>query len=101
MKLQDTIKGMTSQDYKERFRAEYFQLQNRIEAFDKTLVDYRKGKLKFETKCTLKMMDGQMNTMIMYRTHLEAVAKVEDISLEEVVAGTPVQTPDPKAGDSK
>ena len=94
MKLQETIKGMTSQDHEERFRAEYFQLQNRIESFDKTLDDYRKGKLKFETKCTLKMMDGQMNTMITYKTHLEAVAKVEKISLEEVV-----KAPDNKDGD--
>ena len=94
MKLTDTIKGMNSSDYQERFRAEYFQLQNRIESFDKTLDDYRKGKLKFETKCTLKMMDGQMNTMIMYKTHLEAVAKVEGISLEDVIT-------DPKVGATK
>ena len=98
MKLQDTVKLMNSDDHKERFRAEYFQLINRIESFDKTLDDYRKGKLKFETKCTLKMMDGQMNTMIMYRTHLEAAAKVEGINLEEIIAG---QNPDPKGGVDK
>lgn len=29
-------------------------------------------------------MDGQMNAMIIYKTHLEAIAKVEGINLEEV-----------------
>lgn len=102
MKLSDTIKMMNSDDYKERFRAEYFQLQNRISSFDKTLSDYRKNDLKFETKCTLKLMDGQMNAMIIYRTHLEAVAKVEGISLEEIVlVDKTINQTDPKAGDGK
>ena len=99
MKLMDTIKMMNSEDFKERFRAEYFQLQNRIESFDKTLSDYRKDELKFDTKCTLKLMDGQMNAMIVYRTHLETVAKTEGISLEEVIKETKVI--DPKVGDVK
>ena len=35
MKLSETVTMMNSTDYKERFRAEYFQLKNRIEGLDK------------------------------------------------------------------
>ena len=86
MKLSETVTMMNSTDYKERFRAEYFQLKNRIEGLDKMLDGYRKGTLNFTPKCTIKMLDGQMNAMNMYRTHLEERAKIEEISLEEVVA---------------
>lgn len=101
MKLQDTIKMMNSDDFKERFRAEYFQLQNRIEGLDKMLVDYRAGTLKFEPKCTIKMLDGQMRVMIMYRTHLEECAKIECISLEEAIVDKVITQADTKVGVSK
>lgn len=98
MKLLDTVKMMNSEDFKERFRAEYFQLQNRIDGLSKMLVDYRAGTLKFTPKCTIKLLDGQLNCMIMYRTHLEERSKIEDISLDEVVVQTP---PNPKVGEDK
>lgn len=34
MKLIETVEMMNSTDYKERFRAEYFQLKIRIESLD-------------------------------------------------------------------
>lgn len=92
MKLSDTVTMMNSDDYKERFRAEYFQLKNRIEGLDKMLDGYRKGTLNFEPKCTLKMLDGQIGAMKIYRTHLEERAKIEGISLEEVVGTTKVDS---------
>ena len=85
MKLQDTIKLMNSTDFKDRFRAEYFQLTNRIDGLDTMLDGYRKGTLKFEPKCSIKLLDGQMRSMLMYKTHLEERAKIEDISLDEMV----------------
>ena len=85
MKLSETVTMMNSTDYKEIFRAEYFQLKNRIEGLDKMLDGYRKGTLEFTPKCTLKMLDGQFNAMKMYKTHLEERAKLEGISLEEVI----------------
>ena len=92
MKLSETITMMNSSDYKERFRAEYFQLQNRIDGLDKMLDGYRQGKLKYDPKCTIKLLDGQMNAMKIYKTHLEEIAKIEKISLEEVVAGSKTVT---------
>ena len=85
MKLSDTVEMMNSADYQERFRAEYFQLVNRIDGLSKMLDKYRAGTLKFDPKCTLKLLDGQFNAMKMYATHLKEIAKIEDISLEETV----------------
>ena len=45
---------------------------------------YRKGTLNFTPKCSIKLLDGQLSSMIIYKTHLEERAKIEDISLEEV-----------------
>ena len=85
MKIADTIKLMNSPDYKDRFKAEYHQLQNRIESFDKSLQELRHGKAKFEPKANIKLMDGQMKAMIVYKTHLEEIAKIEGIELSETI----------------
>ena len=85
MQLLDTVEMMNSKDFKERFRAEYFQLVNRIDGLSKMLDGYRHGTLTFSPKCSLKLLDGQLNSMIMYRTHLEERAKIEEVSLEEIV----------------
>lgn len=85
MKLSDTIEMMNSGDFKERFRAEYFQLDNRITGLSNMLDKYRKGTLNFEPKCSIKLLDGQLRGMITYKTHLVERAKIEGINLEEVV----------------
>jgi hypothetical protein len=85
MKLSDTVTMMNSSDYKERFRGEYFQLDNRIEGLSNMTEKYRKGTLEFTPKCTQKLLDAQFNAMIIYATHLKERAKIEGISLEEVV----------------
>lgn len=83
MKLSDTVEMMTSEDFRERFRAEYFQLSNRIEGLSKMLENYRAGTLNFTPKCSIKLLDCQLNSMIIYKTHLEERARIEGISLEE------------------
>lgn len=83
MKLSETVDMMNSGDFKERFRAEYFQLTNRIDGLSKMLDNYRKGTLNFTPKCSIKLLDGQLRSMIMYKTHLEERAKIEEISLDE------------------
>jgi hypothetical protein len=88
MKLSDTIDMMNSKDFKERFRAEYFQLVNRIDGLGAMLIKYRKGTLNFEPKCTLKLLDAQFNAMKTYATHLKERAKLEGISLDEQVQVT-------------
>ena len=83
MKLSETIDMMNSEDFKERFRAEYFQLENRIIGLSSMLDKYRKGTLDFRPKCSLKILDGQLNAMLIYKTHLIERAKIEGVSLEE------------------
>ena len=85
MELKDTVKMMKDPDFKERFRAEYFQLDNRIKGLSGMLEKYRANKLDFEPKCSIKILDGQMSAMINYRTHLEQRAKIEGVDLEEPV----------------
>lgn len=85
MKLSDTIEMMNSTDFKERFRGEYFQLENRINGLSTMLDKYRKNQLNFTPKCSIKLLDGQLRAMLMYKTHLVERSKIEGISLEEVV----------------
>ena len=47
MTLQDTVALMNSADYKERFKAEYYQLANRFKGLKKMLEEWDRGKLKF------------------------------------------------------
>lgn len=83
MQLAETVEMMNSKDFKERFRAEYFQLDNRIHGLSAMLKNYRNGTLKFAPKCSIKLLDGQLRSMIMYKTHLEERAIIEGIDLEE------------------
>lgn len=83
MQLAETVEMMNSKNFKERFRAEYFQLDNRINGLSTMLDKYRKGTLNFTPKCSIKLLDGQLRSMIMYKTHLEERAIIEGIDLEE------------------
>ena len=47
MELKDTIELMTSENYKERFKAEYLQLKIRVEGLRKMLIKWDAGKLDF------------------------------------------------------
>lgn len=88
MKLSETVEMMNSADYKERFRGEYFQLENRITGLSAMLDKYRKGTLNFTPKCTIKLLDGQLRSMLIYKTHLVERGKIEGISLEETFETT-------------
>lgn len=83
MLLSETVDMMNSEDFKERFKAEYFQLTNRIDGLSSMLDKYRKGTLNFTPKCSIKLLDGQLRGMLIYQTHLEERAKIEGINLEE------------------
>lgn len=51
MELKDTIELMNSEDYKERFKAEYYQAKIRYDKLYKMLVKYDAGTLNFELSC--------------------------------------------------
>ena len=51
MKLQDTIELMNSEDFKDRVRAEYYQLKIRHEGLARMLKKYKEGTLEFVPNC--------------------------------------------------
>ena len=80
--LEDTIKGMTSEDYKERFKAEYMQLKIRYDKLVIMVDKYRQGKLEFEPKTPLYLLENQILYMFNYMTILKLRAEREDINLD-------------------
>lgn len=76
-----------SNDYKERFYAEYWQLRNRLEKLEKMTEDYRAGKLDFTPTCSIRLLEEQVTYMRGYLHVLENRAACENIDLE-FVGGT-------------
>lgn len=78
-----TAKPMFSADFRERFRAEYYQLKIRKEKLDKMLEGYKDGTLPFHPKCSYELLKSQSDTMGNYLKILEERARIEDVPLEE------------------
>lgn len=78
----DTKEAMTSKDYKERFKAEYWQLKHRIFGLGSMLGDWDYGQLDFEPTCPKELLEDQLETMLSYQSILEERAIEEDIDLE-------------------
>lgn len=76
--LKDTVAGMTSTDYKERFKAEYYQLKIR---YDKLHNMCEKWNLDFTPPCSRFTYARQLNAMSFYMKILEERAKTENIEL--------------------
>lgn len=51
MTLKDTVEMMNSDDYKERFKAEYYQLEIRVNGLKKMLYKWDNGELDFTPTC--------------------------------------------------
>ena len=81
MKLQDTIEMMTSDGYNERFKAEFLQLQIRIDKLEKMLKGYREGTLDFKPKCSYELLHKQLVFMRAYMEALDVRADIENIEL--------------------
>ena len=84
MDLKDTASLMSSEDYKERFKAEYFQTKIRYEKLHKTIVKFDAGTLKFQLSCPMDVLRHQKDLMGSYLNILEIRAEIEGINLEEV-----------------
>ena len=84
MTLNDTVKMMTSPDYKERFKAEYWQTKIRYEKLHRMTVKYEAGTLDFEPDCELSLLLEQKKYMGLYLNRLEIRAAIENIDLEDV-----------------
>lgn len=82
IELKDTIEMMCSSDYKEIFRAEYFQLKIRIKGLKNTLEKYKNGTLTFKPTCSFELLNSQLYAMKKYALVLEERAEIEEISLD-------------------
>lgn len=81
MKLQDTINLMLSDDFKERFQAEYAQDKNRTEGLEKMLEALKAGTLPFKPKCSYELLHEQLVYMQAKLKVLKERAKIEQIDL--------------------
>ena len=81
MNLKDTVEMMNSDEYKERFKAEYYQLVTRYRGLKTMLVKWNKGTLNFEPICPRSTYDMQIKAMADYMAILEARAAIEGIDL--------------------
>lgn len=81
MELKDTIEMMNSDDYKERFISEYFQVRIRYEALKQMIEDYNVGKLPFKPTCNIAALQKQATQMFAYLRTLEFRAEIENINL--------------------
>nr|DAF38534.1 MAG TPA: hypothetical protein [Caudoviricetes sp.] len=79
--LKDTIEGMTSADYKERFKAEYQQVKIRYDKLDAMTVKYEAGTLPFTPNCSLDLLKEQKKHMGNYVHCLKIRAEIEGITL--------------------
>jgi hypothetical protein len=81
MELNDTIELMKSSDFKDRFKAEYYQLKHRTEKLASMLDKYKTGTLEFTPKCSIEILDIQHELMRAYLRTLEDRAIIEGIKL--------------------
>lgn len=81
MDLQDTIEMMNSNDYKEWFKAEYYQLKIRASKLSSMLTKYENGVLEFKPSTPVVILKEQLSVMEEYKAILENRAVIENIEL--------------------
>lgn len=81
MELKETITEMISEDYKERYKAEYHQVKIRRQKLVDMLDKWETGNLKFQPKCSYTLLTTQMAIMSAYLLILKERAHIEGIDL--------------------
>lgn len=81
VELKDTVGIMVSEDYKERFKAEYYQIKIRYEKLKYMLERWDNELLNFVPTCPRSTYDMQIRAMSDYIAVLEARAVMEGIVL--------------------
>ena len=80
--LKDTAEAMVSADYKERFKAEYYQTVIRFKKLMAMLRKWDAGKLEFTPTCCRGVYKIQIRAMADNIAALEARAQIEGLKLE-------------------
>lgn len=81
MELKDTVEMMLSSDYKERFKAEYWQLKIRHDKLQNMINNW--DKLDFTPTCNKGTHINQLLAMENYMTFLEYRAEQEEVELND------------------
>ena len=79
--LKETAAMMSSSDYRERFAAEYYQLETRYIKLNTMVEKWDKGELNFIPTCPRATYDFQLKAMNEYLGILQIRAKIENIEL--------------------
>lgn len=79
--LRDTIEMMNSKDYKERFKAEYYQVVIRYQKLKSMLDKWDNDQLEFTPTCPRSTYNMQITAMTDYIAVLEARAVMEGVEL--------------------
>ena len=72
---------MNSSDFKDRFKAEYYQLKIRRDGLKEMLKKYKEGTLEFTPNCDYDLLHTQLVYMEGYMVVLETRAEIENIKL--------------------
>ena len=83
MELKDTIALMTSDDYRERFKAEYLQLKIRHKKLCAIMDKWSAGTLPFTPACPYGLLLEQSLYMEQLLYVLKRRARLEGIDLED------------------
>lgn len=81
MELKDTVDLMNSEDYKDRFKAEYLQTKIRYNKLHQMLVKLDAGTLEFKPECPKTILLQQERYMGEYIKMLEVRSEIEGIVL--------------------
>ena len=81
MELKDTVELMISDNYNNRFKAERYQLDIRINKLQTMLDKYKNNQLDFVPKCSYELLNKQLEAMIEYRDCLLEREIIEDIDI--------------------
>lgn len=81
MELKDTVAMMNSDDYKERFKAEYYQTKIRYTKLHQMIVKMDAKTLDFTPTCSKAIFLEQKRYMGEYLRMLEIRAEIEGIEL--------------------
>ncbi len=79
MELKDTVEGMLSKSYEDRFVAELEQVYIRMNKLGDMLAEWDRGELEFEPKSPKVIYDLQLKVMQAYFGVLVSRAEVEGI----------------------
>ena len=79
--LRDTIEMMNSGDYKERFKAEYYQVVIRYQKLKSMIDKWDNDQLEFTPTCPRSTYNMQITAMTDYIAVLEARAVMEGVEL--------------------